>query len=275
LMESLISNKSPFRLNKKGNKRLDISTPKVINPTVYLVGAGPGDPELLTLKAYKLLRKADVVLYDALVGEEILEIIPERTKKIFVGKRKGNHHKTQGEINELLERYAYKYRTVVRLKGGDPFIFGRGGEELLYLTSKGIKVEVIPGVSSFYAAPELFGIPLTTRDVASTFAVIPGHGANVDWNSLRGIDTLVFLMGVSKRKEIARRLLEIGKSPSLGVAFISNAYRKGQKLTLTTLGELVENPPFVETPAVMVVGLVVNIFKFPNLDGLKRKTPKG
>ena len=274
-MESLISNKSPFRLNKKGNKRLDISTPKVINPTVYLVGAGPGDPELLTLKAYKLLRKADVVLYDALVGEEILEIIPERTKKIFVGKRKGNHHKTQGEINELLERYAYKYRTVVRLKGGDPFIFGRGGEELLYLTSKGIKVEVIPGVSSFYAAPELFGIPLTTRDVASTFAVIPGHGANVDWNSLRGIDTLVFLMGVSKRKEIARRLLEIGKSPSLGVAFISNAYRKGQKLTLTTLGELVENPPFVETPAVMVVGLVVNIFKFPNLDGLKRKTPKG
>jgi len=230
---------------------------EVKQPTVYLVGAGPGKADLLTLKAYNLIKRAQVVLYDALVGEEVLELIPSEAKKIFVGKRKGSHSKTQKEINQLLEYYAKRFKTVVRLKGGDPFIFGRGGEELLYLTSKGIKVEIVPGVSSFHAAAELFGIPLTLRGIASSFAVLPGQGGYIDWPSLKGIDTLVFLMGVSNRQEIAKKLLQIGKSPSVGVAFISNAYRAGQKLIVTTLGELVKKPPPVEPPAVMIVGRVV------------------
>jgi len=121
---------------------------------VYLVGAGPGDPDLLTVKAYKILQRADVVLYDALVGEEILELIPKRVLKIYVGKRKNNHTLPQEEINSLLWRFAREGKTVVRLKGGDPFIFGRGGEEYCHLLRLGLPVEVVPGISSFYSAPE-------------------------------------------------------------------------------------------------------------------------
>jgi len=229
---------------------------------VYLVGAGPGDPDLLTVKAYKILQRADVVLYDALVGEEILELIPQRVLKIYVGKRKNNHSLPQEEINSLLWRFAREGKTVVRLKGGDPFIFGRGGEEYCHLLKLGLPVEVVPGISSFYSAPERFGIPLTFRNVASSFAVITGHCAKkgcIDFESLKGIDTLVFLMAVSNRQKIAQRLLEIGKEKTTPVAFISNAYRKGEKLLLTTLGEVAENPPEVEAPAVMVVGKVVGL----------------
>ncbi|NPA14821.1 MAG: uroporphyrinogen-III C-methyltransferase [Aquificae bacterium] len=243
-------------LNKK-EKPLKESIKK---PKVYLVGAGPGEPELLTIKAYKLLQNADVVLYDALVDERILDLIPEGALKIFVGKRKGLHSRSQQEINELLYKYSKLYKKVVRLKGGDPFIFGRGGEELLYLAQKGVDVEVVPGVSSFYSAPSLFGIPLTLRGVASSFAVLTAHKGKgeIDFSSLKGIDTLVFLMGVSKRKEIAQRLLEIGKDPKTGVAFISNAYRSNQKLVISTLEEVATNPPEVDTPAVIVVGRVIN-----------------
>ena len=228
----------------------------------YIIGAGPGDPELLTLKAYKILQKANVVLYDALISEEILEIIPKSVFKIYVGKRKHNHSLPQDEINNLLQKYVKEGKTVVRLKGGDPFIFGRGGEEYCHLLKLGLPVEVIPGVSSFYSAPERFGIPLTFRNIASSFAVITGHCAQkgcIDFKTLKGIDTLVFLMAVSNRQKIAQRLLEIGKEETTPVAFVSNAYRKGEKLIASTLMEVAKNPPKVEPPAVMVVGKVVSL----------------
>ncbi len=227
---------------------------------MFLVGAGPGDPELLTLKAFRLLQTADAVLYDALVGEEILKLIPKGVEKIYVGKRRGNHFKTQEEINLLLLKLARSGRRIVRLKGGDPFIFGRGGEELLFLASEGVDVEVVPGVSSFYAAPQLFGIPLTYRGVASSFTVVTGHRTdNIDWKALAASDTLVFLMAVSNRVEIAEKLLEAGRPWDEPVAFISNAYRKGGRLVKTSLGNLVSSPPEVESPAVMVVGKVINL----------------
>ncbi len=231
---------------------------------VYLVGAGPGDPDLLTVKAYRLLMEADVVLYDALVGERILDLIPEKVKKIFVGKRKGFCSLPQSGINGLLHDLVKVYKKVVRLKGGDPFIFGRGGEELLYLTERGIDVEVVPGVSSFYSAPSLFGIPLTHRGVASSFAVLTGHRVDerdFDWKSLKAIDTLVFMMAVSKRRKIARKLLDAGFPAKRAVALISKAYQEGQNLVLTDLETLAKNPPEVDSPAVMIVGEVVRLAK--------------
>jgi len=244
---------------------IDLKIPKKGKPKgkVYLVGAGPGSLDLLTVKAYKLLQKAEVVLYDALVSEDILEVINPKALKIFVGKRRGNHYKRQDEINHLLVKYAYDFSTVVRLKGGDPFIFGRGGEELLYLLERGVEVEIVPGVSSFYSAPELFGLPLTFRELARSFKVLTGHSIDEDicLEPQSGKETLVFLMGVHNRKKIAQVLLKKGWKPTTGVAFISNAYRGNGNLTLTTLGELAQNPPEVETPAVMVVGEVVNLYR--------------
>ncbi|NPB05373.1 MAG: uroporphyrinogen-III C-methyltransferase [Aquificae bacterium] len=226
---------------------------------VYLVGAGPGDPDLLTLRAYRVLREADAVLYDALVSEEVLNLVPEGALKVFVGKRKGRQSLPQEEINRLLYELAAGGLKVVRLKGGDPFVFGRGGEELLYLTERGVEVEVVPGVSSYHSAPALFGVPLTHRGVASTFAVATAHclgGECADWEALARVDTLVVLMAASRRREVARRLLEAGKDPKTPVLLVSDAYGARQRAVRTTLGELAQNPPPIEPPALIVVGEV-------------------
>ena len=227
---------------------------------VYLVGAGPGDPELLTLKAYRLLQRADVVLYDALVNEDILDIVPPTAVKVFVGKRAGNHSKSQEEINELIYRYALLYPTVVRLKGGDPFLFGRGGEELLYLAERGIEFEVVPGVSSPFGAAAASMVPLTHRGKSSSLTITTGHPLDkLDWKHLAASQTLVILMGIKHRKEIAKRLIEFGKPPSEEVVFIEKATTSEERVIFSTLGEVASNPPKVETPALFIVGPTVGI----------------
>ena len=232
---------------------------------VYLVGAGPGDPELLTLKALRLIKSADVILYDRLINQEILLFAKPDCELVYVGKEDGKHTIEQEKINELLLRYAHTREVVVRLKGGDPFIFGRGGEEALFLAEHGIEFEVVPGVSSFYSVPAYAGIPITFRGISSSFAVITGHEdprkerSSIDWESLKGINTLIVLMGVSRRKEIARRLIEIGRDPKEPVAFIENGTTERQRVILTDLYELSTNPPEVNPPAIMVVGSVVRL----------------
>lgn len=227
---------------------------------VYLVGGGPGDPELLTLKAYRVLREADVILYDALVSEDILALARPDCLKIYVGKRDGKHSLPQEEINELLYKFANVYDKIVRLKGGDPFVFGRGGEELLYLSEVGVDVEVVPGITSAIAAPSSAFIPVTHRGVASSFAVITGHpNRDINWSDFAAIDTLVILMGVRNRCRIAKELIKAGRHPEEPVAFIEKATTPHQRRIFTTLGELSKNPPDVETPAVMVVGQVVEM----------------
>ena len=232
---------------------------------VYLVGAGPGDPELLTLKALRLIKSADVILYDRLINQEILLFAKPDCELVYVGKEDGKHTIEQEKINELLLRYAHTKEVVVRLKGGDPFIFGRGGEEALFLAEHGVEFEVVPGVSSFYSVPAYAGIPITFRGISSSFAVITGHEdprkekSNIDWESLKGINTLIVLMGVSRRKEIAKRLIEVGRDPKEPVAFIENGTTERQRVILTDLYELSTNPPEVSPPAIMVVGSVVRL----------------
>ncbi len=232
---------------------------------VYIVGAGPGDPELLTLKALRLIKSAEVILYDRLINQEILLFAKPECELVYVGKEDGKHTIEQEKINELLLRYAHTREVVVRLKGGDPFIFGRGGEEALFLAEHSIEFEIVPGVSSFYSVPAYAGIPITFRGISSSFAVITGHEdprkerSSIDWKSLKGINTLIVLMGVSRRKEIARRLIEIGRDPKEPVAFIENGTTERQRVILTDLYELSTNPPEVSPPAIMVVGSVVRL----------------
>jgi len=228
---------------------------------VYLVGAGPGSLELLTLKAYRLIRSADVILYDRLINPEILSLAKPGCELVYVGK----HAVSQEEINELLLYYARKKDVVVRLKGGDPFVFGRGGEEALFLAQQGIDFEVVPGVSSATGVPTASGIPLTYRGVSSSFAVITGYEdpkkgkSSVDWDCLKGIDTLVFLMAVSNRQEIGRKLIEVGRCVDEPVAFIERGTTEKERVVITTLGELAADPPYVEPPALMIVGNVVRV----------------
>jgi len=227
---------------------------------VYLVGAGPGDPELLTVKAYRILERADVILYDALVDRRILDITKKDCLRIYVGKRDGRHSILQEEINSLLERFAGIYETVVRLKGGDPFVFGRGGEEFLYLKERGVEVEVVPGLTSAVAAPSSALIPVTHRGVSSAFAVVNGHpNREISWSDYVNVDTLVILMGVKNRQRIAKALIEAGRDPYDPVAFVERASTPNQREVFTTLRELSENPPEVNTPAVMVIGNVVEV----------------
>ena len=232
---------------------------------VYLVGAGPGDPELLTLKALRLIKSAEVILYDRLINQEILLFAKPDCELVYVGKEDGKHTIEQEKINELLLRYAHTKEVVVRLKGGDPFIFGRGGEEALFLAEHGVEFEIVPGVSSFYSVPAYAGIPITFRGISSSFAVITGHEdprkekSNIDWESLKGINTLIVLMGVSRRKEIAKRLIEVRRDPKEPVAFIENGTTEKQRVILTDLYELSTNPPEVSPPAIMVVGYVVRL----------------
>ena len=232
---------------------------------VYIVGAGPGDIELLTLKAYRLIRSADVILYDRLVNKEILNLAKPDCKLLYVGKEDGKHTIPQDQINSLLLEFSKKENTVVRLKGGDPFVFGRGGEEALFLAQNGVEFEIVPGVTSAVAVPAYAGIPVTFRGLSSSFAVITGHEdpnkgkSDINWESLKGIDTLVFLMGVSTRQAIAKKLLEMGRSEDEPVAFIEMGTTSNQRVTVTTLKELSQNPPYVQPPAVMVIGRVVNL----------------
>jgi uroporphyrin-III C-methyltransferase len=232
---------------------------------VYLVGAGPGDIELLTIKGLRLIRQADVIYYDSLMNKDILKEAKPTCNVIFCGKRCGNAEMTQEEINKSLVKSALEGHMVIRLKGGDPFVFGRGGEEILTLKFLNIPFEVIPGVSSSVAGPAYAGIPLTHRNVSTSFAVITGHEApdkensQVEWGKIIGIQTLVFLMAITNRKKIAYQLLNHGRSADEPVAFIENATLPTQKVIRTTLIRVATEDIEVKTPALMIIGDVVNL----------------
>jgi len=234
---------------------------------VFLVGAGPGDPKLLTLRAVEVLRKADVVVYDRLVSPSILDFAPKRAEKIYVGKSSELHELSQEKINELLVNLALNGKTVVRLKGGDPFVFGRGGEEAEALAEKELAFEVVPGVTSAVAVPAYAGIPVTHRDFASSFAVFTGHQADdaglpINWGALAGsVDTLVVLMGVASLESTATALMAGGLSSGVPVAVIEWGTTDKQKTLISTLGSFVKNTKAngVKPPAVIVIGKVVNL----------------
>lgn len=228
--------------------------------TVYLVGAGPGDPELLTVRAHRLLQRADAVLYDRLVSPEILACVNANAELHYVGKEDGEQEAAQRRILELLALYARRHRTVIRLKGGDPMVFGRGAEEWLWLAERGIDVEIVPGISSAIAAPSLHGIPLTLRGVARSFAVVTGQaegGMTENWDAYARVDTLIILMGVKHRARIAAALIAAGRPPEQPVAFVERASTPRQRCILTTLEAVARGEVQVESPAVFVAGDVV------------------
>jgi|WetSurSiteA1Bulk_404760.scaffolds.fasta_scaffold00851_1 uroporphyrinogen III methyltransferase / synthase len=235
---------------------------------VYLVGAGPGDIGLLTIKGLNCLRNSDVVVYDFHLNAQVLNYINHNAEFVYAGKRGGHHTMTQDEINRILVDRAKQGKTICRLKGGDPFVFGRGGEEAEALVSEGIEFEVVPGVSSSIAAPAYAGIPLTHRLFSSSFAVVPGYEdplkkeSVIDWSKLAtGVGTIVFLMAVKNLDLIVQKLIEHGRPPDTPVAVIRWGTRPDQKTivgTLSTIASLVKEKD-IKPPAVTVVGEVVKL----------------
>ncbi|MHB8174545.1 MAG: uroporphyrinogen-III C-methyltransferase [Nitrospirota bacterium] len=236
---------------------------------VYLVGAGPGDPELITLKGAAILKKAQVVVYDALVHESLLSLAPEEAKLLYMGKRAGRNCPSQEEINRTLIEQALAGNMVVRLKGGDPFVFGRGGEEVMALSEAGVPCEVVPGVTSGVAVPGLLGIPVTHRGVSGSVAFVTGHPGSgledpVDWEKLStAVGTIVIYMGLTRLPEIAERLISAGRPGSTPAAVISHGTSHGQRQVVAPLSELfsVASAAGIDTPALIVIGEVVELRK--------------
>lgn len=231
---------------------------------VYLVGAGPGDPELLTVRGLRCLQQADVVVYDRLVDPRLLAEAPPAARRIYAGKSPGRQALRQNEIDALLVRQARAGRVVVRLKGGDPFVFGRGGEEALACAAAGVAWEVVPGVTSAVAVPALAGIPLTQRGTAASFAVITGHCAGddrLDWGALARMDTLVVLMGVARLAEVAALLRRHGRSAETPAAVIENGTREGERVLTGTLADIADLAAAagLRSPATAVFGEVVRL----------------
>ena len=236
---------------------------------VYLVGAGPGDPKLLTVKAVEVIKTADVVIYDRLgVSDEVLNMAPVDAERIFVGKRTGLHEVPQDQITNLIVQKAKEGGgVVVRLKGGDPFIFGRGGEEIEALVAEGISFEVVPGISSSVAAPMYAGIPLTHRDYAASVAIITGHRAGdaekpVDWVKIaHAVDTMVILMGVESLEGIVDKLLKGGVSPDRSVAMVESGTLPQQRTIIATLGTIIvkANQNNLKPPSVIIIGEVTEL----------------
>jgi uroporphyrinogen III methyltransferase / synthase len=228
--------------------------------TVYLVGAGPGDPGLLTLRGAEVLRRADVVIYDRLSVASLLDLAPPGAERVSVGKAPGHPSLPQEEINALLVERGKAGQEVVRLKGGDPFVFARGGEEAAALLEAGVDFEVVPGITSALAVPAYAGVPITQRGVASAFTVVTGHegtGAvpGIDWDALARVGaTIVVLMGAATRGVVAQRLMTGGMSPDTPVAAVTWGTRPDQRSLRTTLARLADEP--VESPAVIVIGAV-------------------
>jgi uroporphyrin-III C-methyltransferase/precorrin-2 dehydrogenase/sirohydrochlorin ferrochelatase len=233
---------------------------------VYLVGAGPGDPELLTLRALKLMERAEVVLYDNLVSAGVLELIPPAVARIYVGKRRAEHTMRQEEINGLLVDYARAGKRVLRLKGGDPFMFGRGGEEIDTLAANGIRFEVVPGITAALGVAAFAGIPLTHRDYAQACLFVTGHlkdgGMDLDWPALaRPRQTVVVYMGLLCLPVLCAKLIEHGQSPDLPAAVVQQGTTPTQRVvtgTLATLPGLAEEAQ-LHGPTLIIVGDVVRL----------------
>ena len=242
--------------------------------TVHLVGAGPGDPELLTMRAANLLRRADVVVHDRLIDRRVLDLSPPWTERIDVGKTPNQPSPTQEEINAILVDRGHRYECVVRLKGGDPFVFGRGGEEALSLQGAGVEVAVVPGITSAISAPAQAGIPVTMRGRSSGFTVVTAHqdpstDQRLDWDALAHTGTtLVILMGAARKNQIVDRLRAGGMHPDTPVAVISSATTIDERIDRTDLAGLRRLP--IINPATIVVGAVaaVDVLAAPELCAL-------
>lgn len=235
---------------------------------VWLVGAGPGDVDLLTVKALRLLQRAEVVVYDRLVSEAVMAEVPESALCIDVGKRPGQHGLKQAQINQLLVDLARSGRQVIRLKGGDPFIFGRGGEEMVSLQLAGIRCEVVPGITAAVGCAAASGIPLTHRDCAQSLRLITGHGRSgepqLDAAALAADNqTLVFYMGLSWSASISRQLQDHGRDASTPVAIIENGTRSDQRVLITSLGGLAQTVDQEKpvSPSLLLVGEVVRYYR--------------
>jgi uroporphyrin-III C-methyltransferase len=232
---------------------------------VYLTGAGPGDIELLTLKAFRIVKEADVIVYDRLANPKILEYAKNGCEFVYVGKEDSHHTLPQEEINEILYRLSQKHQKVVRLKGGDPLVFGRGGEEALYLKERGVKFEFIPGITSAIAVPEYAGIPVTHRGITVSFRVVTGHESphkdhsQIPWENYKSDDTIVFLMGLHRIEYICKKLIEIGKPKDFPVAVISKGTTPQEKTVIGTLEDIAQKAKDLPTPALIIVGEVVKL----------------
>jgi len=233
------------------------------NGIVYIVGGGPGDPGLITVKGLACLRRADVVLYDRLSAPELLNEAPAHAELIDVGKEPKQHRRSQTEINTLLIEKARDGKTVVRLKGGDPFVFGRGGEECQALAEAGIRYEVIPGVSSAIAVPAYAGIPVTHRGVTTAFTVVAGHtgssASDIDWAAISRMGTIVFVMGVENMSEIVHQLVAHGRLPDTPIAVIREGTTENQSIVIGILADIIEKTENIRPPAILIVGEVVRL----------------
>jgi uroporphyrin-III C-methyltransferase len=235
---------------------------------VYICGAGPGNPDLITKKCWDLLKRCDIILYDRLVGRGILELIPERTPKIYVGRASGDPTTNQLKTNQVMLQYVLEGKNVLRLKGGDPFIFGRGGEEAEFLNENAIDFEIIPGISSAIGSAVYSGIPLTHRQFSSSVAIVTGHEdptkkeKSVRWDKLAtAVDTIVILMGVENLESIMRNLIKYGLSKYTKIAVIQNGTLKDQKVIIGNFNDIRKkmDDASIKPPAVIIIGEVVSL----------------
>lgn len=233
---------------------------------VFLVGTGPGDPDLLTVKAFRLIREAEVVLYDNLVSEEIMALVPPAAERIYVGKRRSEHAMRQEHINELLVSLARRGRRVLRLKAGDPFVFGRGGEEIETLGAEGVRFEVVPGITAALGAASYAGIPLTHRDYAQSCVFVTGNTQdgelNVDWAAIvRPRQTVVIYMGFQNLDELCRELVSHGLPPSTPAAMVQQATTSHQRVVTADLATLADraHAAGLKPPTLIIVGEVVRL----------------
>lgn len=235
---------------------------------VFICGAGPGDPNLLTLKAAKLLKTCDVVLYDRLVTNKIIELIPDRCKRIYVGREIGDSSCHQDRTNNLMVAHAKNGEKVLRLKGGDPFIFGRGGEEAEYLREHNIKFEIVPGITSPIASAVYAGIPITHRKFSSSVAIVTGHESAgkeesiVKWDKLaNAVDTVIIMMGIGRLRQISTDLINAGMDKNTDAAVIENGTTSKQKLVKGTLENIVDlsKKAKIKPPAIIIIGRVVSL----------------
>lgn len=237
-------------------------------PKAFIVGAGPGDPRLLTVAAVEVIKAADVILCDRLVSEEIVALAKDTAEITYVGKHPGEQAVVQNKIFDLFAQYAGEDKVLVRLKGGDPYVFGRGWEEHVSLKQLGYDVTTIPGITSAVGVPAVADIPLTARGVASAFAVVTGHCCGeekVAWEKFADIDTLVILMGVSERVSIAQSLIDAGRSPQEPVAFVERGSTKEQRVVRADLSAVARGLVEVSSPAVFVIGAVTALGAKPAL----------
>jgi len=235
---------------------------------VYICGAGPGDADLLTVKASKLLSKCDIILYDRLVNRSMLRMASQHSKKIYVGRESGDPTINQNITNELMAKYADDGKKVLRLKGGDPFIFGRGGEEAEFLSSKNINYEIVPGISSLNGAAVYAGIPLTHRDHSSSVVILTGHESihkkksSIKWDSVsKAADTIVIFMGLEQLRFITTKLISSGLTENTKIAVIENATSKRQRVIIGNLSNIEKKvkQKKVQSPSIIIIGKVVGI----------------